>query len=77
MTFVPVPPEYQPPLPPEWATLINDRVPQFKVHRLEGHARQAVNVRVTHGPRGGIVYHLQNGKWEVVERVPGTGLPSA
>jgi hypothetical protein len=54
----------------EWATYINDRRPQFKIHRTVGHAHAALTNRLSYrgwGPRritaDVALYHLEEGQW--------------
>lgn len=70
--------EFNPPPPPSippYATYIEDRRPQFKVHRTLGLAKSAVGAKIwKNGMRGGIVYELKDGQtWVELFRVePGT-----
>jgi hypothetical protein len=63
------PPDYRPPKAPEWATYIEDRRPQFKVHNGRGQALNAVRLVLAKGMRGGIVYRLIDGTWAEYDRV--------
>ena len=70
-----------PPAPsvPEWATYVWDRHPKFKVHSEKRYADAAVKRKSPWSwdkeiLRGGIIYHLENGEWVEVERIPGRGL---
>lgn len=53
------------PFEPEWASYVEKRRPQFKVHRNRGQAKNAVMYSLHGWPRGGVIYHNVDGKWEV------------
>lgn len=63
-----------PPPPPKWATYIQDRRPQFKMHSQRGHVRSAVGGGGYRGGsvRGGRVYEWdsQAESWTLLHDIP-------
>jgi hypothetical protein len=53
-----------------FATYIEDRQPQFKVHTDRGKARSAVMYNIHRGARGGVIYQLVDGDWKIYAVVP-------
>lgn len=58
--------------PPEWATYVETRHPQFKLHKRKSDATCAVRLADPwhYGrKRGGVLYRVVNGAWVEIERV--------
>ena len=51
------------PVVPPYATYIQNRSPQFKIHTNVGHAKNAIN-----GSGRGIIYQLIDGEWVEIDR---------
>jgi hypothetical protein len=65
----------KPPPPPKWATYINGRRPEFKMHAQWGHVRSAIGASYygfRGGVRGGRVYEWDAVKddWTLIWDVP-------
>lgn len=71
------PPAYKIKDPPIWATYIQDRSPQFKIHNKLEQANAALNYGYSSNRRGGVLYELVDNEWVQRKRVKGRGLKDA
>lgn len=59
-------PSFPPTDMPTWASYVEGRRPQFKLHRHKGLAKNAIMYPRRQTPHGGgVIYQFVNGEWEV------------
>jgi hypothetical protein len=65
-----MPPSYNPENPIA-ASYVRTRQPQWKVHSSLAKARAAAKIKLQRNPRGGVIYILNNNRWEYLEKIDG------
>ena len=58
--YAPEPPRCS---PPEWASMVEDRRPEFKIHKSRPQAYNAIMLEVRNHPRGGVIYRWDGTHW--------------